>query len=180
MTTKCKIILGFVIMIALQAIMATVAYRDIQSASDSFIEYRRLARFNVNTSELKAALNMAVGETRAFVDSSDPASIAKGMEQSDAFSSLLTDTEQWVGGQEDLTALKDMGQQISQFKSLQQSIKDSILEMARQYAQVVAPSGQEIGGNLMSWPVRPWTWATCWPCIPWKRPGKATAPCWPP
>ena len=148
MTTKCKIILGFVIMIALQAIMATVAYRDIQSASDSFIEYRRLARFNVNTSELKAALNMAVGETRAFVDSSDPASIAKGMEQSDAFSSLLTDTEQWVGGQEDLTALKDMGQQISQFKSLQQSIKDSILEMARQYAQVVAPSGQEIGGQF--------------------------------
>jgi hypothetical protein len=62
MTTKYKIILGFVIMIALQAAIAALAYRDIQNASGNFTEYRRLTRFNVSTSDLKAALNMAVAK----------------------------------------------------------------------------------------------------------------------
>ena len=148
MTTKHKIILGFVIMVALQATIAALAYRDIQNASDNFTEYRRLARFNVNTSDLKAALNMAVAKTYIFVDSSIPEAIDEAMQQSGAFSDLLADTEQWIKKPEDMNTLKEMQEQINQLKELQQAVRNYILDMDKKYDEAVAPAGLAVGGQL--------------------------------
>ena len=125
-----------------------MACLDVQKVSDGFTEYRHMARFNVNTSDLTAALNAAEGKTYAFVESSDPEAIAEGIKQSDAFSALLTDSEQWATQDEDINTLKEMQGQIGQYKELQQAIHDSILEMDEQYTKVVEPAGQAIGKQL--------------------------------
>ena len=148
MTTKYKIICGFVIMVVLQASIAALAYFDIEKASAGFAEYRRLARFNVNASDLKASLNLAVAKTYAFMDSSDKEILAEGVQQCAVFSDLLADTEQWVVNREDADALKEMRTQIDRLKQAQLAIRDSFLEMDKQYVEVVAPNGQHIGKQL--------------------------------
>ena len=59
MTTKLKIISGFALMALLIGTIAFFSHKGIQDASDGFNAYRRLARFNVATSDLDSAVYAA-------------------------------------------------------------------------------------------------------------------------
>jgi methyl-accepting chemotaxis protein len=72
MTTKNKIILGFFFMIALLIVVSVLGYTKLQSSSESFLEYQRLSRLNVGTSELGAAVYHAGMNVYQFTDSRDP------------------------------------------------------------------------------------------------------------
>ena len=82
MTTKHKIIIGFIFMIVLVGTMATVGYYNIQSSSGGFNEYRVNARVNVGLSDMQSALAGSVGLSSDFMRSHDDAQMedaAKGM-----------------------------------------------------------------------------------------------------
>jgi CHASE3 domain sensor protein len=76
MTTKFKIIGGFVIMIILLAGMAGIGYNDIQKSSENFTNYRRQARINVATSDVLINLSQSVAKTYDFVTTRDSKAIA--------------------------------------------------------------------------------------------------------
>ena len=72
MTTKKKIIAGFVIMVLLLGAVALIGYRSLSGASDSFTEYRRLASLNVNYDAIIVNQNASDAAMSQFLISMDP------------------------------------------------------------------------------------------------------------
>ena len=61
MTTKVKIITGFVVMVLLLGGIATIGYISTNSVANGFGEYRRYAEINVGISNALAEVNYADG-----------------------------------------------------------------------------------------------------------------------
>ncbi|MCL1985900.1 MAG: methyl-accepting chemotaxis protein [Betaproteobacteria bacterium] len=72
MSTKWKIILGFVVMVLLLGAVAIIGYTNISGAMAVFKEYQRLAQLNVNTSDLLVHQADSVGSVRLFRITADP------------------------------------------------------------------------------------------------------------
>ena len=73
MTTKYKIISGFLLMVLLLGGVAVLGYVDLQRSSNGFDEYRRLARFNIAISGVLTALYSTAYSSAEFSDSRRPA-----------------------------------------------------------------------------------------------------------
>ncbi len=71
MTTKWKIISGFLLMMVLLAAVAGIGYRSLQEASKGFENYRRLAKFNAATNDMETCLNRMAYNTFRFLESKD-------------------------------------------------------------------------------------------------------------
>ena len=67
MTTKYKIISGFILMIALIGGVATLGYKDLGETSVRFLDYRRHARVNVLTSDALSEMGQAGTQMNAFL-----------------------------------------------------------------------------------------------------------------
>ncbi len=80
MTTKVKIILGFLIMNFLLGGVAFLGYTDVQRSSVGFTEYDRLAKFNVNMSDMGTAMFTAGYNVSQFLDSRKPADMDQARE----------------------------------------------------------------------------------------------------
>ena len=68
MTTKYKVIAGFLIMILLLAGVAALSFFKLGQSSDGFEEYRRLARLNLATSDLETNLYDSAYYVYKFLD----------------------------------------------------------------------------------------------------------------
>ncbi|MDR2726987.1 MAG: hypothetical protein LBC10_03230, partial [Deltaproteobacteria bacterium] len=66
MTTKWKMITGFVAMILLAGIIAAIGYVSIHNATDAFTEYHRVARLNTRYAELVANQHASTAAVRRF------------------------------------------------------------------------------------------------------------------
>ncbi len=141
MTTKYKIIGGFVLMILLLAGVATLGYLDIEKASDRFLEYRRMARFNVGLSDLESRLNAAGSRTNDFIFSKNADTINGALQLADDFMRLLAETEQSATTQAERDRIATIRMQAESLKKAQAAVRDSVLELHRQYVDVVAPNG---------------------------------------
>ena len=67
MTTKHKIILGFVCMIAIMTAISILGYRSLDASLDGFTEYSKSARMNVRFSDAMADLNLAAMHINVFL-----------------------------------------------------------------------------------------------------------------
>ena len=138
MSTKWKIISGFVIMILLMSTVAVIGYRGLSSATDAFTEYRRLARLNVSYSDLLANQHASVAAVRLFRIGLDQklmeeargllkanrelAASAKAFAKREATMNTLIEVEQRAADQvEAISALeKDLLRTISEYETVQQ------------------------------------------------------------
>ena len=68
MTTKYKVIAGFLVMILLLAGVAVLSFLRLGESSTGFEEYRRLARFNLATSDLETNLYDSAYHVYKFLD----------------------------------------------------------------------------------------------------------------
>ena len=148
MTTKVKIIVGFVLMILLLGGLAGIGYRDIQMASEGFIDYHRQARVNVATSDMGMALAKAVSKTYDFSMSRDGKLIDEGLQQAALFEKLGADAEAETAIQYRKDALDSLKKQIQPLKAAQANIRTSVTDMQQQYNTVVRPSYNDMAEVL--------------------------------
>ncbi|MDR1685700.1 MAG: methyl-accepting chemotaxis protein [Desulfovibrio sp.] len=67
MSTKSRIISGFVVMVIILAIVSVIGYTGLNKASTLFLDYVRVARLNVDTSDLEVGINRSAYHLEKFM-----------------------------------------------------------------------------------------------------------------
>jgi methyl-accepting chemotaxis protein len=71
MTTKKKIITGFIVMIAILAVVSAIAYRGLRESSETFLEFSKVAVLNVAASDAATSVNGSAYYLEKFMRLSD-------------------------------------------------------------------------------------------------------------
>jgi methyl-accepting chemotaxis protein len=71
MSTKIRIISGFIVMTAILAVVSVIGYSGLNRASTLFLDYVRVARLNVDTSDLEMGINASAYYLEKFMRLSD-------------------------------------------------------------------------------------------------------------
>ncbi|MDR1488942.1 MAG: hypothetical protein LBS65_00415, partial [Desulfovibrio sp.] len=71
MSTKIRIISGFILMAAILAVVSIIGYGGINKASTHFLDYVRFARLNVDTSDVEIGINQSAYYLEKFMRLSD-------------------------------------------------------------------------------------------------------------
>ncbi|MDR2893742.1 MAG: methyl-accepting chemotaxis protein [Deltaproteobacteria bacterium] len=93
MTTKHKIIIGFVSMMVILAVVSFAGYNYLNKSIDGLSEYRRLARMNVSTSDAMVDLLTATTGANAFMSSRDPAVMNSAVTALDSLDKKLAEAQ---------------------------------------------------------------------------------------
>ena len=148
MTTKYKIIAGFITMILLSVAISVLGYRNIEQTSGRFEDYRGMARLNVGLSDLGVFLNESISRTNSFVFLKNAATFESARKSLNDFLKLLdtVDKEQ---------AAADMHGQIAAIRALsgdlsnaQSAVYSSVTALYRQYTDVVTPNGLALSKTM--------------------------------
>ncbi len=91
MTTKYKIISGFLLMVLLAGIIAFMSYGDLRNASTNFTEYARLSHLNVTLSDVETAVNRSAYNAYRYIDDRNPDFIKAGVSDLEALEKLTKD-----------------------------------------------------------------------------------------
>ncbi|MDL2285646.1 methyl-accepting chemotaxis protein [Desulfovibrio sp. OttesenSCG-928-F07] len=144
MTTKIKIIVGFVFMIVLLAGVATLGYVDVQGSSNAFVEYRRMARFNVGTSDMSATLYRTAAVTYRFMLTATPAAGEEAEKWAQNFITLAKANKDETSSPEEDASLEALIKSMQDYITSQTNLRKSLLAIKEQYANVMAPNGLEL------------------------------------
>lgn len=148
MTTKYKIISGFLFMVLLLGGVAFLGYAYIQKASNAFDEYRRLARLNVSTSDLEVGMNKASYEVYRFVENRDPQFMDSARKTVDATADTMRETKEFIRKPDRLNTLGSIDKDMQAFRRLIDAIQKGILDSYGQYLTVVQPNAQVMAEAL--------------------------------
>ncbi|MDL2267306.1 methyl-accepting chemotaxis protein [Desulfovibrio sp. OttesenSCG-928-G15] len=144
MTTKFKIILGFVIMILLLAAMAGYGYFQLGKSDVGFTDYRQNARVNVACSDLVSNLNAATAKTYEAVISKDAATSEAGLAMMDAFIALAKTGENEAIMPERITAFKNLQKRGADYKAELNNVRQGFTSMQHEYNDKVVPAADSI------------------------------------
>ena len=133
MTTKFKIILGFVVMILLLGVVAVIGYINLQSASVGFVDFRRQAGVNVTTSDMVANMNEALSRTFDFMRTGNMETIESGIQSAEYFGELAKAAESETQIPYRQEALQALQKNVEPFTAAQKSVRDSLLALKKQY-----------------------------------------------
>lgn len=144
MTTKIKIISGFVVMVIILGALAFLGYTGIQKSSTDFEEYRRLARQNVGLSDLQTALFESAANLFSFINTRDPKNV-------DAVDGILLRAKKNIE-EIQVFAEKEASKQnyrqyfsdLETFSKVKQQVYQSIQDNARQYESTVMPTALDM------------------------------------
>ena len=141
-TTKVKIIIGFVIMIVLVGAMALLGYRDIQKSSNGFNEYRVNARVNVGVSDMQSTLARSVALSFDFMRNRDTVqmdSAAKEMAEFERLCDTVMAETQIQARKEFLAAIK---KNASDLKVAQNDVRTEVMQIRSIYDNDLRPNVQ--------------------------------------
>ncbi len=148
MTTKYRIIGGFVFMTLLLVALGSIGYSGLQRASEYFFQYDRVQQINVRLSDMSTHLYRSVYHMEMFFGSHDP----QAMEQS---SLALQDAEKEAQAALGLFDQPDRRQRMEQimallqeYDALIQQIKQDMVAYRTQYAEIVVPSMQALSAAM--------------------------------
>ena len=148
MTTKYKIISGFVLMVLLLVGVAVLGYTSIQKSSDMFVEYNRLARFNVGSSEMQAAMNDASAYTYAYLYQRNEEDLLTGVAAVDNFLRFSKEIEAEISREENKRVVSTLQELAPKYKQAQHTILESLKNLQYQYTDVIAPAGMTVAKSL--------------------------------
>ncbi|MDL2209513.1 methyl-accepting chemotaxis protein [Desulfovibrio sp. OttesenSCG-928-O18] len=150
MTTKWKIITGFVVMVTIVGAVVLLGYMGIQRSSEGFSEYRRLARLNVATSELEVSLNSATSDMFAYVNSKDEKLIVSAKNNTQQFVKLLDENEQFTQDPEVKKLYASLRTEIQELNAIIDSVHTSTIGNDKQYRDVVLPAARSVMTQLQN------------------------------
>ncbi|MDR2799984.1 MAG: hypothetical protein LBB52_01800, partial [Desulfovibrio sp.] len=150
MSTKIKVIVSFVVMTAIMAGIAVLGWVSLESASSSFLNYRRLARLDILTSNIVAAQHQYVSNVRQFRIEYDKPEymdeavkiVLENEKRAEEARSLMHLPETKALGDNIRKAMDDMVRLVNAYKGLQVDFMD-------RYNQIVQPNNQKVGEELM-------------------------------
>ena len=143
MTTKCKIIAGFIFMIVLIGAMAAIGYLDIQSSSNGFSEYRRNARVNVGVSDMQSALARSVALSSDFMRSHDSAQMENATKEMTAFENLCGIVMEEIQAQARKNILANIKNTAQSLQAAQNNVRTEVMLIRSLYEKELRPNVQQ-------------------------------------
>lgn len=137
MTTKWKIVSGFVIMVILIVTIVFIGYRGLHKSSEGFNEYRRLARLNVSISDMEIEVNRIASKLYAYIYNEDEGYIDSAKKDLKSFHDLIADSEEFsrqASTKEVFAALKNENAKLD---TIIDSVRTGITNNRTQYEDVV-------------------------------------------
>ncbi len=150
MTTKQKIIAGFVTMIVLMGVVAGIGYFSLSGATESFMEYRRLARLNVRSSDLVSHQLGATSDIRQFRITADPKMMDAAREQIKENQALLDDAKTYASLPQTRDALDDVEKHVGEQGAAIDALEKAVLTVVNQYETGMRSSLRDMSGEVMA------------------------------
>ena len=148
MTTKYKIIAGFLFMMALLAVLAAFGYSRLNIASSGFNEFRGEARTTVNANAADALMREAKDRMTNFVLNLDPAfadAARKALEDSSKYVAKAIEVEESESDRRNLTAQQE---HLVKMGQLSKAVQDNLLLADKKVLDQMRPAGEAINDNL--------------------------------
>ena len=148
MTTKLRIIGGFSVMVLLIAMVAVLGYRGLDTASGAFGEYRRLARFNVISSEMVAGMNKAAANILSYNRPEDAEKLKLARESLREVVAQSQEAGEYTVLAERRSLLAETARELATLITAVDSIEENLTGVATQYNQTVLPSARRMAAAL--------------------------------
>ena len=148
MTTKLKIISGFALMAILLGVIAFFSHKGIQDASDGFNAYRRLARFNVATSDLDSAVYAAGFHTTQFLLYRKSEEFDLARKSVELARSKVNDCMNLVVKPERRAKLETVVKDLTGIQNEMDAARKSVVEAYDLYLNTVQPGARKAQGML--------------------------------
>ena len=149
MTTKYKIIFGFVLMIAITVVFAGVGYKSLDESSDSFTEYSRLARLNVLFSDIDASRTDTALSMARFLRGFDPSHIDAARKSLDATSALIRESLKDVRKPERRADAERLQADTEAYKGMIEQVRNGISDSYAQYRDIIVPASEALYRQLL-------------------------------
>ena len=117
MTTKYRIIIGFIVMVVLSGSIALIGYSSIETASDGFVDYRRLARFNTAMSDMNDALHRTAYNAYLFLDTRQTKTMDDARSALDMATKQIDLGKSYTRVQENKDRLEKMAKHVQSFRT---------------------------------------------------------------
>ena len=150
MSTKWKIITGFVVMILLTSVVAAIGYISLSGATRAFTEYRRLASLNVRYSDMlanKYALAAALHLFSLTVDPKDAEEARKVLRNTHE---IAGQTKTFARRQEVRETLDNVQKRAADQMQVVTSLEKSVMATVEQYETKVQPAARALSSALVS------------------------------
>ena len=144
MTTKYKVIAGFLLMLLLLASVSLIAYRGFGSASDRFGEYDRLSKFNVNLSDIESSIYKSAYEVNRAIVTNDFTLMDTGGEAIKRAIALVDDCLTLVHLPERKQILEKMRGSLEKYNGLIGDVKNGYMAALSEYGDKISPSFQSM------------------------------------
>ncbi len=148
MTTKRKIILGFVLVILVLAAVAALGYRSLQGASDNFVAFSRQAHVNIDVSDMSTSLTRAIQRVYNFIRTKEPGLMDRALGDIDAFAATSAKARSTTHIASRAAALTELEKQIGGIKKEMQDIRTSITERDKFFAETLKKSYEQVDDIL--------------------------------
>ncbi|MDL2268280.1 hypothetical protein LJC46_09940, partial [Desulfovibrio sp. OttesenSCG-928-G15] len=150
MTTKLKISLGFVIMVVFMGILAVLGYRGLGTSSDSFEEYRRLARLNVLTSDMTTEMGQIAGNIFNFTTSDETQYLNTARENIKQFHLFSDEAETYIHQPERKKIIVQVDAGIAELEKIITTIEEEVKNISALYNDKVRPLSIDMTKALTS------------------------------
>ncbi|MDL2272474.1 methyl-accepting chemotaxis protein [Desulfovibrio sp. OttesenSCG-928-I05] len=150
MTTKYKIIAGFIVMILLQGGMAALGFFGLEKAGNGFIDYRRNARVNVTASDMEAHLYLSYANTVDAILDNNMKKLDEAQTLADDFGALAKVAASEAAAPERIAVFDSMQGKAQQFKAEQGRIRVGVQALHQQYDTQVMTNGNLLIEKLTS------------------------------
>ncbi|MCL1915525.1 MAG: methyl-accepting chemotaxis protein [Desulfovibrionaceae bacterium] len=145
MSTKWKIISGFVVMILLMGTVAVIGHLGLSNATDSFTEYRRLARLNVSYSDLLANQHASVAAVRLFRIGLDPKLMEEARSLLKANRDLAANAKAFAKREATMNTLIEVEKRAADQIEAISSLEKDLLRVISEYETVQQPAAASFG-----------------------------------
>ncbi len=150
MTTKIKIIIGFLLMVILLGGVSWVGYNDLQATVSDFREYNRIASFNTNLSDLDSSLNLFESEVYQYLDKGTKENMDNAAAALNTTFNELDTADTLVKLPERVARLRELREFAQSLKVVREKVYAANSEVIKQYEEVMQPSNRALGSKLLA------------------------------
>ncbi len=150
MTTKQKIIAGFIAMMVLLSIGSGIGYFSLSGATESFMDYRRLARLNVLSSDLVTHQLGATSDMRQFRITADPKMMDAARRQIKDNQALLVQAETYASLPQTKDILDDIEKHFEDQGPAVDAMQQAVLTVIGRYEAEMLPALRNMSKEVMS------------------------------
>ncbi|MDL2279329.1 methyl-accepting chemotaxis protein [Desulfovibrio sp. OttesenSCG-928-G11] len=140
MTTKNKIISGFIFMMVLLAILVGLGFRSTQRSTENATEYRRLSMLNVGMSDFSTGLQQASANIYAYIHNRDEKLITASQKAADSSRAAVDRMRGYAVSDGTKKLMEELTADMATFNSLLTKMHNAVVTSNAQYSSVVIPN----------------------------------------